>query len=107
MKYTKKVFGTEGFEGFGSYTIFYKDGKEIATKHSPCEWFPKGSFTLQPQYVEAYEPLTRRQGYRYWKKHFPNQSCYYLPTLLEEAINKECEVSGTFFLNGEEVYYVA
>lgn len=46
--------------------------------------------------------LSRAQGYRYWKRHFPDKPCWLLPQILQDAIDKEAEYKCT---KGDVGYY--
>jgi len=95
MSYTKST--TECLFG-GTYTRFFKNGELIATRDG-------GKIELIPKYAHPIE-LTRAQGFRYWKRHFPERVCYALPALLEEAVDREPSSFGSFFnRNGEEIGY--
>lgn len=96
MSYTKRT--TECLFG-GTYTQFFKNAELIATRDG-------GKIELIPKYAHPIE-LTRAQGFRYWKRHFPERACYSLPALLEEATNAEPRSFGTFFTrDGEKVGYI-
>lgn len=72
----------------GGYWEFYK-GKTLVAIHD------ENGLRLVKHVVFATE-ITRAQGFRYWEKHFAERACYTLPTLLEEAVNKEAIYRGHF-----------
>lgn len=39
--------------------------------------------------------LSRSQGYKYWKRYFPDKPCWALPQILQDAIDKEAEYKCT------------
>ena len=50
--------------------------------------------------------LSRAQGYKYWKKYFPDRYYYTLPDALAEAIAEPCKSWGYYTdKNGELVGY--
>lgn len=96
MSYTKRT--TRSLFG-DDYVEFFKNGKLAAIRLN-------GQLAIVPKYTAPIE-LTRAQGFRYWKRHFPERTCYDLPALLEEATNAEPRSFGTFFTrDGEEVGYI-
>lgn len=79
----------------GYYKNFLRNGVVIATAHytpdgkrDRLEWLKTCSAPVE---------LTRAQGFRYWSKYFPDRTCYSLPEVLEEAINKPCTSEGVFY----------
>lgn len=79
---------------------YYKNGELWAVSHNG------NLFLIGRRHYQA--PLTRAQGFKYWKRHFPNWFYFDLPELLQEAIDRPTERYGTYIdRNGEVVGYSA
>ena len=102
---------------YGAYTVIVRSGvfwDEEETK----EFWKDGrcvmiiTYDKQKHYYPRprckYQPLFRSQGYKYWKKYFPNRACYTLPEILQEAIDREPRTEGRFYSEkyGEYIGYI-
>ena len=96
MSYTKRT--TRSLFG-DDYVEFFKDGKLAAIRLN-------GQLAIVPKYTAPIE-LTRAQGFRYWRRHFPQRVCWDLPTALVVAVETEPRSFGTFVdRNGALVGYI-
>ena len=81
----------------GKYAEFNRDGQLIGrvinNKVQRIRW---------ETYRQPVE-LTRAQGYKYWKRYFPNRLIWDLPEALQEAIESESRSYGTYVNRQGEV----
>ena len=71
-------------------TEFFRDGHYIGHRD---EGQP---IVLEPHFNDNIE-LTRAQGFKYWKRHFSNRSCYTIPEALAQAIERTPKSFGYYF----------
>ena len=96
--YTKRV-AINLFVSDCPYTIYYKDGELYGYVFNNCP-------VLNAERASYPIELTRAQGYKYWKKHFPNRIVWSLPEALQTAIDRDPTSFGVFRdKNGELVGY--
>lgn len=82
------------FWSCGGYSVYvYRDDEAICV----ADYESDGKLDRVYWYKD-YAPieLSRAQGYKYWKKYFPECMVYYLPKVLQEAIKKEPVAYGYF-----------
>lgn len=100
MSYTKSVL-VSLFDDGARLVSYYKNGRLCAFDNGDGR-----GIQLVPMAKSSIE-LTRAQGYRYWAQHFPGRTCYSLPALLEEAVDREPQSYGSFVTrNGERIGYI-
>ena len=73
----------------GSYTEFKRNGELVAQA-----W--NGKIEMNSKAWNKATKLSRAQGYKYWKRYFPNRLCWDLPEALQEAIESEATTYGTY-----------
>lgn len=79
----------------GSYgtATFYKDGSCVAHRTRGKLYHHK-HFTKSIGMSTVY--LSRAQGFKYWKKYFPNRRYWELPEALQNAIDEPCHSFGYY-----------
>lgn len=83
----------EKYVGMFDTVTYYKNGSCIGHK-------AKGKLHYHKHYIKSVALnsvyLSRAQGFKYWKKYFPNKRYWDLPIALQNAIDEPCHSFGYY-----------